>query len=861
MPGWLSATHIVGGELNYRCLGNDMYEITLTVYRDCYNGIPWFDDPASIGIFDSDNHLVMNRLIPLDFMLNDTLDDVLNDECLVIYDEVCYHTTTYTDTVILPFKPGGYQLAYQRCCRNYTINNVPDSVGATYYTRISERALLECNTNARFKDWPPVYICVNQPIHFDHSAFDPDGDSIVYKMCTPLDGASAFEPIPQPPNPPPYSNVPWEPPYSEANMLGGVPLTIDPHTGLLTGVPNTIGQFVVGVCAEEYRDGELISVTRRDFQYNVGLCAITTSAFFIPDIQCGDLTVSFKNESEHANDFLWFFNDPANPGATSDEINPMYTYATEGVYTATLIVEPNTICADTSSRTITLLPDSLTPDFEFEYAECADSLVLAVTDLSTDSLSTIVAWEWTLEQSDGTTLTAGIPNPEFALFHNQIVTLSLTVTAENGCSETVSQFVPIPVIEDELVSDSLVICPGDTAFLNPDFLADVEYLWSPGEGLSDPTDPNPMAFPTQSMTYSVTISDQSVTDCVVEKSVFVEVPPPVGLVVSPDTVTCEQAIELAAFSAEAVDFLWATDPSFSAPVSDEAVFTAMPTGEVLYFVRATDAFGCEETDTVRVIGWGVDFSVENELVLCVGDTVRLTAQNLDPADVLSFEWMPESLILSGQATESVLVLPMSDTVLSVVATNQHGCRDSQLVDLVVSQIPPNLMVSPVADTIFLGTSIQLLSTQNPDFIYLWNPDNSLSMNGIYDPVATPGETTIYTLTVVDTTTMCTTTRTVTIVVEVPVCAPPLIFVPTGFTPNGDGKNDFFEVFGNVVEEMRLVVYDRWGEQVFEANAQNERWDGTLNGRPLPPDVYGYYLEVGCINGERYSEKGNVTLIR
>jgi hypothetical protein len=43
------ATHMVGGEINYRCLGNNQYEIMVTVFRDCDTGVPWFDDPASIG--------------------------------------------------------------------------------------------------------------------------------------------------------------------------------------------------------------------------------------------------------------------------------------------------------------------------------------------------------------------------------------------------------------------------------------------------------------------------------------------------------------------------------------------------------------------------------------------------------------------------------------------------------------------------------------------------------------------------------------------------------------------------------------------------------------------------------------------
>lgn len=106
----LHATHIVGGEMNYTCLGNNNYEITLTIFRDCYNGAPgaFFDNPASIGIFHGQtNELLDEILIPFDPVLNDTLDPVLSSECFVAPPDVCVHTTTYTAIVNLPPQIGG----------------------------------------------------------------------------------------------------------------------------------------------------------------------------------------------------------------------------------------------------------------------------------------------------------------------------------------------------------------------------------------------------------------------------------------------------------------------------------------------------------------------------------------------------------------------------------------------------------------------------------------------------------------------------------------------------------------------------------------------------------------------------------
>jgi len=139
-----NATHMVGGEINYRCLGNNMYEISLTVFRDCDTGVPWFDNPASIGVFDVNDSLLYDLRIPLT-SLNDTLEPFLANPCYVIPPNVCIHTTTYVDTIMLPFIQGGYQVVYQRCCRNQDIVNIvnPLSTGATYNSYISYQAFLD----------------------------------------------------------------------------------------------------------------------------------------------------------------------------------------------------------------------------------------------------------------------------------------------------------------------------------------------------------------------------------------------------------------------------------------------------------------------------------------------------------------------------------------------------------------------------------------------------------------------------------------------------------------------------------------------------------------------------------------------
>jgi len=112
------ASHIVGGEIGYRCLGGGQYEITLNVYRDCFYAEEdtEFDDPASVGIFNARTGMLLQE-VRMDFMQDDTLSGIFQDNCLIIPSDVCVHTSTYRDTVTLTTISDGYEIVYQRCCR------------------------------------------------------------------------------------------------------------------------------------------------------------------------------------------------------------------------------------------------------------------------------------------------------------------------------------------------------------------------------------------------------------------------------------------------------------------------------------------------------------------------------------------------------------------------------------------------------------------------------------------------------------------------------------------------------------------------------------------------------------------------
>lgn len=330
------ASHIAGGELTYDCLGGNQYRLRYVFFRDCTGAeLP---SSVTIGIFDNNENQLQSPSLSL--VSTSQLDGAAPSPCTEI-PPVCLIVGVFEGIVTLPPRPGGYVLAYEQCCRNNGIVNGPSGTAA-YTTSIPDIALATCNSSPDFLDWPPVFICADEEFVFDNSATDPDGDVLVYSLCTPYEAIVPSTPYP--------FNTP---PYSAANPLGNGSLTIDPVTGILTGTPGQVGRHVVGVCVSEYRNGVLINTTTRDFQLNVVACTpLTTAAGLSALTNCATGEVTFFNTSTNGSSFLWNLGD----GTTSTLPGPVHTYADEGAYTATLIAFNGTDpqCNDTTTVPVTV---------------------------------------------------------------------------------------------------------------------------------------------------------------------------------------------------------------------------------------------------------------------------------------------------------------------------------------------------------------------------------------------------------------------------------------------------------------------------------------------------------------------------
>jgi hypothetical protein len=285
----VKAAHIIGGDVIYRCISMNeadkttTFAVSFTMYRDVLGGGANYDLNAQFGVY-RENPNTGNWVFVQSITSNPTnIGNVaLNDPCVSVPPNIRVERGSYHFNVTLPWDGNKYQIAYQRCCRNNSINNIvnPASTGAVFFVEIHPPAIRNCNNSPVFKKFPPVIICNNRTLHFDHGITDMEGDSVVYEFCTPLtsggmlpgDDCNSIIPAPFKCLPP-YPGVTFIPPFSTQVPMGGNPVVnINPETGLITGTPNLTGQYVVGICIKEYRNGELLTVTRRDFQFNVLEC-------------------------------------------------------------------------------------------------------------------------------------------------------------------------------------------------------------------------------------------------------------------------------------------------------------------------------------------------------------------------------------------------------------------------------------------------------------------------------------------------------------------------------------------------------------------------------------------------------------
>lgn len=871
------ATHIVGGEFNYEYLGNDSLYVKIKVYRDSLNAEPYFDNPLRVYIYDSSDVYQFTWLVPIPE--ENLIVPQIDDSCFVEPPNVLVDFVVYEDTLYIPGLTPGYTFAYFRCCRNNNILNIEatdfetgdtipgELTGAVYPAELPGWTL--DNANPEYVTFPPVAICANKQLAYDHSAIDADGDSLVYSLCTPYTGGNEFNVFGQPiTQAPPFQEVLFIEPYSLENVMGGIPLAIDPVDGLLTAVPNTLGRFVIAVCTDEYRDGEFLARHRRDFQFNVVDCSRVFGVDFevspAPKVDTlspfeflfcdSTLTKNFTSIIAEPVPLLWNFGD----GTTSDLENPVHTFPDTGRYTVTLIAGPGEVCADTMVKVINVQQEVANAAFEYEQDPCAvDEVSVQFTDVSENELP-IVQWDWVFGDGD----LEDVQNPEHSYDEAGEYEVSLLIYAANGCCALAEETISIGTQEPIILPDTLAICDGDSIRLPLEFDGDASYSWSPVDGLSDPLIQQPLVLPETNSEYIVTVTTQPETgvNCVRTDTVIVLVEQIIpDIDIEADSVACSDAIFLEASTDfdSPVQWTWYSDADLSDTLAIGPVLdTNQNTIEATYYVEAVSQF-CTNVSSFEVIKSFLRLDLQ-PLIQCGPGDLEVLFMVISPSGVYDLIWDFGDTVLTEETSFTLSQEYLSESV-QVTGMNAEGCSLDTSFQIGLFDLPS---VTATADPqqVFSGDEVDLMAVGEPEYQFSWSPGDNLSDPLIADPIATVFETTLFEVSVLDTN-GCTQLDTVLVEVIDVDCVPDAIFIPNAFTPNGDGLNDVFRPVFEGAESMRLTIYDRWGNEIFSTEDMDAGWDGRVEGTPVSGDSFGYLLDVICPGGEILQMKGNVTVLR
>jgi gliding motility-associated-like protein len=372
----------------------------------------------------------------------------------------------------------------------------------------------------------------------------------------------------------------------------------------MTGTPNMIGQWVVGVCVSEYRGGVLIDVNKRDFQFNVVNCpGLPVASIPLQTQFCFGYTMNFTQASINAFSYHWDFGDPSTTADTSNVLNPSWTYADSGTYQVSLIINPGTMCADTQVNTFYIYP-LLAPSFSAPPGECIYENSYDFSAGGAFMGNGTFSWGFGPSAAPATSNSQDPTGIVFSAPGTFPVTLTVT---ENGCTQTVTQNVNVwpkpnadyslgvPVACDLQPVGFVDASTGDTP---------LSYYWTFGDGATS-SEQNPSHLYPAIGSYATQLIVSTAHGCkdtfALPSAVSVFPSPTAGLAVTPrDTSIFYPLVSAFDLSSGAVDCtIWWGDGSSSSNCDTSHAYTRPGTYTIMQVV--TNVNGCTDTAFIDVL--------------------------------------------------------------------------------------------------------------------------------------------------------------------------------------------------------------------------------------------------------------------
>jgi gliding motility-associated-like protein len=854
---YAKADHITGGEVFYTLLnvtnGKYNYGVTLKLFMRCNSGRQ-FNNPATISVFDKgSNKRILD--IPVNLGRTETIQLTNPSRCITDPPTVCYQVGYYELLVSVPPSEEGYVISGQF---NYRISGIQNlaygygALGASYTAEIpgtKSGSLATNNNSAQFTGSDLVIICADNSFSYSFAAIDPDHDQLRYSFCNAYAGGLGGGPNSSaPPAAPPYQSVPYGTGYGPTSPLGKK-VSINPATGLITGIaPDEAGVYVVTVCVEELRNGNVIATQRKDIQIAIAPCTIAEAKLEPEYSLCRESkTLDIKNlsNSPMITSQHWEILDRHGGSLLrSTAASLRYTFADTGLYSITLVINKGQECSDSTSALVRVYP-GFRPAFTAS-GTCFNKPT-KVTDLSTSGFGRVTSWLWEFgENSPGAS--SSLQNPQFTYLHAGSKIITLYAGDSFGCLDTAIRILTIvekpPV---KLAFKDTLICKNDEVVLKA--AATGRFTWSPKDDMINGNTMEPTVRPTRTTTFYVDLNDDG---CLNRDSVRVRVTDKVNLVMMRDTTICQGDKIQLKINSDGFHYSWL--PSTQMANANEKNPVVATLNSTVYRVTAFIG-GCSATGEVAVAT--VPYPKVNagaDTVICFNSFANLHAV----MDGNTVRWSPASSLSFANSLHPV-ARPSASTAYVCFASDSKGCPKPG-TDTVFVKVLPDILAYAGRDTnVVAGQPLQLAAAGGVR--YLWSPSTGLSSISIANPVASyeaPTAGIKYRLLVYNEA-GCVDSSFITVRVFK---TRPSVFVPNAFSPNGDGRNETLRPIAAGLKRIEFFhVYNRWGQLLFATTETGKGWDGTVAGKPQSQGSFVWMVKAIDYTGAVYLKKGTVTLVR
>ncbi len=450
-----------------------------------------------------------------------------------------------------------------------------------------------------------------------------------------------------------------------------------------------------------------------------------------------------------------------------------------------------------------------------------------------------------------------IPGSPINVSPGATTTYSVVGTDANGCTNTSTVLItvvpcPVPVV-DFFASDT-TLCVGDCINFT-DLSTNTPNSWSwtfSGAATATSTAQNPTNICYNAPgTFAVTlISTNGNGSGSLTQTGYITVNPPPAAFAGADAQICTGQ-QTTINGSGGVTYLWMPGNLPTASI----IVTPLVT--TTYTLTVTDGFGCTAQDqivvTVQPCTVPVAAFSASQVSFCAGTCIDFTDVTTGTPTGWSWSFFGATPATSTVQNPTAICYNTPGTyTVTLIVNNAYGTDTTTTT--VTAGAPPTADAGATV-SIAIGNQTTLTATGGTGS-YSWSPTTGLGSPSSATTTASPTVTTTYTVTFTDAN-GCTDSDTVT----VQVIEAYGIFIPSAFSPNGDNANDMLFVYGAGIKSMEFVVFDRYGEKVFESTSVNDGWDGTFRSKPMNSGIYAYYCTAVFFDGSTEQLKGDVSLVR